>query len=148
MGRAAIAMFLLTACGRGDARQLLESLQDDDYRSYRRAPGWETPRVESSAPHSNFVDIYIDDTLADALDEGTPLDRWPDGSIIVKDGWTRQSGGDLAIIAVMEKRGDAWFFAEYKGNGRVLYAGENDRVCVGCHDGDNDRVLAFDLPGG
>lgn len=147
MARAAVAALLLLAvCDRSDARDLLDSLRDDGYRGYRRAPGWEDARAPSSAPHGNFVDIYVDDTVAEALDEGTPLDRWPDGSIIVKDGWEARTGSSLEIIAVMEKRGDAWFFAEYNDKGRVLFAGENHRTCAGCHGSANDGVLAFDLP--
>lgn len=141
-----LAALLLTACGRADANDLLDELRDDDYRSFARAPGWERPRTASSAPHGNYVDIYVDDVIADALDEGEPLDAWPEGATIVKDGWAAPAGDELAIIAVMRKRDDGWFFAEYSGSGRVKFAGHDVRVCTNCHAGGDDGVLAFGLP--
>lgn len=122
-------------------------LQADDYRqTYARAPGWEEPRMESFGPHGEVVDIYINDVLEDALDsEG--LEQWPEGSIIVKDGWEDAEGESLRFIAVMKKRGDGtWFWAEYDSDENVYVAGEDDETCTGCHSSGEDQVRAFPLP--
>jgi hypothetical protein len=46
----------------------------------------------------------------------------------------------------MEKRGSAWFWAEYDGpTGEPLYSGSPD-LCVDCHASGDDLVRAFSLP--
>lgn len=143
------AAVLLPACAASEAEDLLEQLRDDDYReTYRRAPGWEEPLMPSDGgPHGVVVDIYVDDTVAEALDSGESLDAWPEGSLIVKDGWEDESGDELRFVLLMEKRdrGD-WFWAEYDANLVVEYAGLNESVCTSCHESGDDFVLAFGLP--
>ncbi|HEY3494053.1 MAG TPA: cytochrome P460 family protein [Polyangiaceae bacterium] len=139
-------LFLFTACG-GDnqddagARDLLARLQAEDYRSWERAPGWPS-RQETGAPHGDTVDIYVNDVIEGALLAAAPLDRWPEGSVVVKDGW---DGSDLEIVAVMEKRSDGWYWAEYDDAGEPDYSGHPD-ICIDCHRTGSDFVRAFRLP--
>src|SRR5690606_3865688 len=89
--RFAGAVLLLAGCGdnqdEAGARQLLSEVRAADYRSWTRAPGYETRR-ESSAPHSDAVVIHINAAVEDALlAEPGVLTEWPLGSVIVKDGW-------------------------------------------------------------
>lgn len=139
-----IGLTTLLACGDDqapdDARTLLARIRADNYRTWKRAPGYEARR-KSSAPHSNEVDIYVSPAVADALNAGTPLTAWPEGSIVVKDGW---DGSDLEIIAVMEKRGDGWFWAEYVDD-ESKYSG-HPSICIDCHRTGSDHVRAFTLP--
>ena len=132
------------ACGDNQddagARRLLEDIRAQSYRSWARAPGWPS-RTASSAPHGDEVDIYVNAVVTDAL-AGEPLASWPVGSIIAKDGW---DGSELVHIAVMEKRGDGWFWAEYDGDGEAAYSGHPD-VCLDCHRRGSDFVRAFRLP--
>lgn len=121
------------------ADELLARVQAEDYRQWTRAPGYET-RQPSHTSHSRAVDIYVNATVASAL-EGEALDRWPVGSIIVKDGF---DGETLKLTAVMEKRDDGWFWAEYKNNDSK-FSGKPD-VCLDCHDIGDDYVRAFSLP--
>ncbi|HEU4409917.1 MAG TPA: cytochrome P460 family protein [Polyangiaceae bacterium] len=142
----AAAACLLTACGDNQepaaARALHRQIHEQDYRSWRRAPGYETRR-KAEAPHSDSVDIYVNDVVAAALDAGEPLQEWPVGSLIVKDGF---DGDDHEIIAVMEKRDDGWFWAEYFDDDDAKYSGRPD-ICLECHErGGNDYVRAFQLP--
>jgi hypothetical protein len=145
----ALLALLLTACAeRNEADDLRQQLLDDDYRTtYARAPGWPDPRQPSpGGPHGDFVDIYVNDVIEDALAAGEPLDAWPEGSSVVKDGWDSASGGELKYLAFMERRDEGWFWAEYRGNGRVVAAGLDDRRCAECHAAGADSVHAFDLP--
>jgi hypothetical protein len=103
--------------------------------------GWPSRRA-SGAPHSDDVDIYVNDIVAEVLAIAEPTERWPEGSIIVKDGF---DGGDLEIIAVMEKRSDGWFWAEYDSEGEPDYSGRPD-ICIDCHASGSDGVRAFRLP--
>ena len=143
--RALSCLVIVCAAGCGDdqapeeAAALLTRIRADDYRAWARAPGYETRR-SSSSPHCEEVDIYIDPTIAGAL-TAESLEEWPLGSLIVKDGF---DGNDLELIAVMEKREDGWFWAEYF-DGESKFSGNPD-VCLDCHDAGNDYVLAFDLP--
>lgn len=138
-----------TACAdRSEADELRDQLESDDYRStYARAPGWEQARQPSAGgPHGAFVDIYVNDVIEDALASCAALQAWPEGSIIVKDGWSAAQGGDYEYLAFMERRADGWFWGEFRGNGRLVAAGENDDRCAGCHAAGQDQVRAFELP--
>ena len=141
---AAVAVTLLaTACGdnQEDARALLARVRADGYRSWDRAPGYEVRR-ESSAPHSDAVDIYVNDRVAELLTLAEPAELWPEGSILVKDGF---SGSSLELIAIMEKRRDGWYWAEYDGAGDPDYSGHPE-ICTDCHRRGSDYVRAFELP--
>ena len=143
-----LSSLLLTTAGCAEnqqAKDLLEQLQDDDYRAtYARAPGWPDALMPSAGgPHGSHVDIYVNDILAEAIESGDQLTAWPDGSLIVKDGWNNAEGTDLKYVAAMEKRGDDWFWAEYDDADKVEFAGYNLKTCTNCHDAGDDQVLAF-----
>jgi hypothetical protein len=123
------------------AAELWERIHAEEYRSWTRAPGYESRR-QSSAPHGNMVDIYVNDALQAAIVGGEPLASWPDGSLIVKDGF---DDSDLELVAVMEKRGSEWYWAEYDGEGAAEYSGKPD-VCTDCHSSGADYVRAFGFP--
>jgi hypothetical protein len=94
-----MAAFGLPCCAqRDEAQELRQQLEDDDYRrSYARAPGWDAERQPSEGgPHGDFVDIYVNDVVEQAFASGEALDAWPEGSIIVKDGWS--SDGDASLL--------------------------------------------------
>ena len=136
----------LAGCGDNQdpegARELWRRIRAEDYRSWSRAPGFESRR-RSNAPHGNGVDIYINDVVADALAAGEPLDEWPEGSLIVKDGF---DDSELDLVATMEKRVSGWFWAEYDDEGDTLYSGQPE-LCTDCHASGDDSVRAFALPG-
>jgi hypothetical protein len=141
----ALGSLILAACGDNQddagARDLLTRVQADQYRTWDRAPGWESRRA-SGAPHSDDVDIYVNDIVAEVLALAEPIESWPEGSIIAKDGF---DGSDLEIIALMEKRSDGWFWAEYDSEGEPDYSGHPD-ICIDCHKSGSDGVRAFSLP--
>lgn len=136
---------VLVACRTNDdpegAEELIAQVQADDYQSWRRAPGYEQRRA-STAPHSDNVEIFVNDVVSDALD-GNSREEWPDGSIIVKDGYADDDTHDLT--AIMEKRDGVWFWAEYDANDEPLYSGAPS-ICTDCHDSGADFVRAFELP--
>lgn len=146
--RSWLALFggvLLAGCsGNQDpegAALLWSRLQSEDYRTLPRAPGFET-RTRSSGVHAVDVDLYVNETIQDALSAAQPLSEWPLGSLTVKDGW---NGDELKIVAVMEKRSDGWFFAEYHADGSVIASGRPGQ-CAGCHRTGDDFVRSFSFP--
>ncbi|MCA9717372.1 MAG: cytochrome P460 family protein [Myxococcales bacterium] len=152
----ALAGVLLSLGACGDAapedggRALLEQVQAADYRSWARAPGFDAIQP-SVAPHGDFVEIFINDVLVDAL-ASEDLAEWPVGSIIVKDGWDDADGTQRAVLAIMEKRELGWYFEEYTGeltaDSTPKFSGQDPEpdVCVGCHESGADLVWAFGLP--
>lgn len=143
----ALVALLVVGCGRAEAEELLEQLRDDDYQNtYARAPGWEEPLLPSTGgPHGDFVDIYINDVLVDVLAAGEEISSWPSGSLIVKDAFRDEAGESLKQIALMEKQGGDWFWAEYV-DGDPKYSGKNISICTKCHSSGDDLVLAFGFP--
>jgi hypothetical protein len=142
--RIALAVVALAACRNQDeagADALWDEVHEADYQSWARAPGFET-RTPSTASHGDHVDIFINDVLAMALASGEKLTAWPEGSIIVKDGFTGESP---RLVAIMEKREDGWFWAEYEPDGEVDFSG-SPGVCTRCHDAGADYVRAFGFP--
>lgn len=137
----------LSCVGCGDdqdpegAKRLLQEVRAAEYRSWTRAPGYEERR-SSRAPHGGAVDIYVNDVMADALANETGLTEWPVGSIVVKDGF---DGRDLELIALMEKRDDGWFWAEFDEDDDSLYSGRPS-LCIDCHSRGADHVRAFLFP--
>jgi hypothetical protein len=145
-----VGLLAISACGRAEAGDIRDEIEEDDYRNtYARAPGWESGRLPSDGgPHGAFVDIYVNDVMQEAIEANEPIDRWPEGSIIVKDGWSAQEGGDYEFLSFMERRSDGWFWAEYNDRGRLVSAGLDDSTCTGCHESGDDSVRAFALPTG
>jgi hypothetical protein len=145
------AVFLVlmsVGCGSDDddnqdpegAKKLLAQIQADEYRSWARAPGW-PERAPTSAPHSDEVDIYVNDVL-DAATATSGTTKWPIGSIVAKDGFR---GDSLEIIAIMQKQSDGWFYAELSGNGSPEFSGQ-PAICTDCHDSGDDYIRAFGFP--
>lgn len=123
------------------ADELWDEIQMDQYRQWERAPGYDEAR-ESNAPHGMSVEIYVNDVIAHTLAVEKNVTQWPTGSVIVKDGF---DDGELKLVAVMEKRVDGWFWAEYDAQGGVDFSGRPS-VCVDCHASGADAVRAFAFP--
>lgn len=139
------------ACGQDDdpegARVLWAKINaGPGFRSWDRAPGFPT-RKPSFTAHASAVEIFVNGDLTNALSapRQAALTEWPVGSVIVKEGFR---GDSRKLVAVMEKRADGWFWAEYDDGGDAIYSGRPS-VCVDCHDnrkGYSDWVYAFELP--
>jgi hypothetical protein len=141
-----IACLSAAACGDDQdpkgARELWNEVHALDYRRWERAPGYPVRRP-TQAPHSEAVDIFVNDVVAQALRSEQMLCSWPVGALIVKDGW---DGDDLELVAVMQKRRDGWYWAEYDGEGDATFSG-SPSLCIDCHSRGHDFVRAFELPG-
>ena len=141
----ALAVLGGVACGEDQeperARALWDRIQAESYRSWDRAPGYET-RQPSRAAHGEDVEIFVNDVVAMDLGAMPAVREWSDGATIVKDGY---DGDDLCLVAVMEKNDGEWFFAEYDGEGDTLFSGTPE-ICTGCHAIGDDFVRAFFFP--
>lgn len=141
------ASLFATSCGDDQApdaaSELLRRVRDESYTKWARAPGYDERRV-TNAPHADLVEIFVNDVIEGALAAGDPLEEWPVGSVIAKDGY--DDDGTHAIVALMEKRDDGWFWAEYDAeSGESSYSGKPG-ICIDCHASGSDSVRAFSLP--
>ncbi len=122
------------------ADELWTRIHDDKYTSWATAPGYET-KQPSAAPHGDEVIIYVNDVVAASLGSG-PITEWPVDSLIVKDGY---DGGELSLVAAMEKRADGWYWAEWSADGSAKFSGKPE-ICTDCHASGADSVRAFGFP--
>jgi hypothetical protein len=147
-----VVAIVLGACGQDDdpegARALWEKINAaPGFRSWQRAPGYPT-RKPSFTAHAGAVEIWVNKELSGALTTSAAVAAWPVGSIVVKEGFARTTGDARKLVAVMEKRPDGWFWAEYDDDGEPKYSGRPG-VCVDCHDNRknySDWVYSFELP--
>lgn len=123
------------------ASELLERVRAEQYRTWLRAPGNER-RSPGTGPHGGQIDVYVNTVISGALAAGGHIEAWPPGSITVKDGF---QGAVQTITAVMEKRSDGWFYAEYDAAGTPTSSGR-PAVCTGCHSEGSDFIRSFTLP--
>lgn len=144
-----LAVGSLIGCRQNDdpegARQLYAKVTEGaGYRAWARAPGFPS-RKPSFTAHQDAVEIFVNEAIANALAGPALVRSWPVGSIVVKEGY---DGDDLALVAIMEKRDDGWFWVETDGDGEPLYSGRPD-VCIDCHDNraaHSDWLYSFELP--
>ncbi len=97
------------------------------YRDWPRVPGFEE-RVASRTAHGNEVDVYWNEVSARSA-AARPFEAMAPGSILVKEAY---ADGELLNVAVMEKRFDGWFWAEWNPEGSVLFSGRPG-ICIDCH---------------
>jgi len=124
-----------------EAEAFWDKIHAQGYRTWNRAPGYEVRRP-SAAAHGDSVDVYVNTVIVATLASGGNPSAWPQGSIIVKDGF---QNGAQTLVAAMEKRSGGWYWAEYETGGRILASG-SPTGCTGCHSSGSDFVRAFTLP--
>jgi hypothetical protein len=155
LGALAVLTALTAACGQDDdpdgARVLWEKVNAaPGFATWQRAPGYAT-RMPSFTAHANAVEIFVSPEVSTTLatpTNGMPVTTWPVGSILVKEAFSSVSGGSRKAVAIMEKRADGWFWAEYDDSGTSTYSG-HPTVCVDCHahrKSYSDWVYSFELP--
>ncbi|MBX3189083.1 MAG: cytochrome P460 family protein [Labilithrix sp.] len=152
MNRAAAVLLaaMVASCKQDDdpagARALWDKINaGEGFRSWRRAPAY-PERTPSFTAHADAVEIFVSPEMSAALRGSPPkITEWPQGSIVVKEGYR---GDTRKLVAVMEKRADGWFWAEYDGEGETLFSGR-PKICVDCHDNRatySDWTYAIEFP--
>lgn len=150
----ALGLCVLAACDADPGftpapdHELLTQVQDEKYREWTRAPGREM-RLATKAPHGDWVEIFTNAPVVDALANADGLGRtsWPEGSIVVLEGYADETTTELSQLAIMEKRHGVWYWEQYQGEDleRPRFSGRPD-VCLGCHNTGNDFTRSFPLP--
>jgi hypothetical protein len=126
----------------GVGPDLWVELSSGFYRTkWDRAPGYDT-RQPATGPHGDEVEIFVSPSVSEGLAQGH-LTEWPAGSSVVKDAY---AGDELAFVALMQKRGDVWYWAEYRPDGSIVAEGLDTPSCAKCHSEGDDYVRGFSLP--
>ena len=137
-----LTLFACASLGSTEEQAMGASLQDsiEGYQAWDAPPdfdGW----VDGSTVHGKFVRFYMNSIMAQ--DPANP----PLGSIIVKEGFSKQDEDSLSALTVMQKvegyelESDGWFFARYSPSGKMTHAGVPSG-CVDCHfDAEGDDYL-------
>lgn len=115
-----------------EARELRDRLEAENYRAWARVPGFEARR-ESKTAHGKEVDVYWN-RVADGSARARPFEDMAPGSVLVKEAYTPDG---LKNVAVMEKRFDGWFWAEWGPDGEILFSGRPG-ICIDCHRSGDD----------
>jgi hypothetical protein len=115
---------------------------------WSRAPGF-PERKPSFSAHSTEVEIWINEPMVKALAGPDQITAWPEGSIVVKEGFASATKRNL--VAIMEKRRDGWYFTELDGDGEPLWSASDGKpsICIDCHDNRasySDSIYSFELP--
>ena len=126
------------------AKKLWAGLEGAHYETWARPPNYEGPKASFTA-HAERVEIFLNASLAKAVDDRKPLpnDEWPQGSLVVKRGYT--SKGKLLLVAAMEKRPDGWAYYEFDCDGKPLFSG-HPKICLDCHAKGADKIWSFGFP--
>jgi hypothetical protein len=144
---------LLAACDDAPAPEppnnaLLVEVQQAEYRTWTRAPGKDM-RAPSLAPHGGYVEVFINEVVAAALEnkDGLGLTKWPEGATLVLEGYADPETADLVQISIMHKRHGVWRWEQYAADDleQPRFSGRPD-VCVGCHNTGQDFTRSFSLP--
>jgi hypothetical protein len=148
---------LLAACDEKGSDSGLESGSDDaaiaddlwssmsGYSSWSQLESWSGVVASTDGTHGAYVQIWANDLAYEALVAGTAV---PDGGIVVKEGYSDETGADLTGVTAMQKitgydadSGD-WFWAKYDTAGAASVTGAASG-CYGCHSVYDDYT-AFD----
>lgn len=156
---AAFASALAAGCRDNQDPEGAEALWDrvstSGYESWSHPPR-HPGRQPSFTLHSGSVEIFLNPVVAKAYAEGTTRTangdagsstEFPVGSMVVKNGYSG-NGSKLAIVAVMEKRTEGWYFAEYSADGTPLFSGR-PAICLDCHQARKDYsdwLFTLELP--
>tara|TARA_X000001036_G_scaffold262244_1_gene243744 strand:+ start:1771 stop:2247 length:477 start_codon:yes stop_codon:yes gene_type:complete len=100
------------------------------------------------SPHGEYVQIWINDIVKEFFNVEIPDSLLPNGSIIVKEGYSDEGGANMNKITVMKKINgfdpdhNNWFWANYNENGSL--GGKNGKVssCYSCHASGKDYILS------
>ena len=127
-------------CRENTAPDEANELRDElgtTYRTWRRLPGHEE-RVPSATAHGKEVDVYWNERAMRSAG-ARPFQGMAPGSILVKEAYV---DGELLNVAVMEKRFEGWFWAEWTPEGDILFSGRPG-VCIDCHRRGDDFLRAI-----
>jgi len=145
---ASSALLLLAACAslgtpedEAHVHDLWERMQG--YESWGQVDGWDGVLFSLDGTHGEYVQIWANGV---ALDD---LENLPEGSIVVKEGYSDEAGEELNAITVMERRepgydpenGD-WFWGRFRADGTPTHAGRVG-FCADCHASDTTGDFSF-----
>ena len=116
------------------------------YEDWQQLENW-TGVNPSDSVHGVAIQTWYNGTAYDGLMQGE--ETMPNGSIVVKEGYTDAEGSDVQAITVMKKidgydseEGD-WYWASFNVDGSVNTSGTVD-MCISCHSSSQQDYLLLE----
>lgn len=121
----------------------------DGYDSWGQLDPWVGIQPSDDGTHGSHVQIWANGT-AEATVTAAGGGDMADGAVLVKEGYSDDSGSSVQAVTVMKKvpgydsaNGD-WFYARYSASGDITTAGASAAgSCAGCHSAGQDSVRAY-----
>ena len=146
-------LFLVLGCESNEltndqimANDIWEEIQG--YKTWDQNP--EFLGIQSGdSPHGEYVQIWANTIAKEFFDIAQTDDLLPEGSIIVKEGYSDSSGSELNKITIMKKingfdpEHNDWFWANYNEGGGLGGANGSVSSCYSCHTSGKDYLSSI-----
>tara|TARA_B100001250_G_scaffold413936_1_gene449852 strand:- start:3692 stop:4165 length:474 start_codon:yes stop_codon:yes gene_type:complete len=102
----------------------------------------------SNSAHGSYVQVWINEIAESFLSDSTSSGQLPNGSLIVKEGYSDSNGSDISKITIMKKiegydsNNNNWFWANYNSGGSLAGKNGKETSCYNCHASGQDYLLS------
>ena len=132
-----------------DDQKLANDIWDEiqGYESWNQTSDFTGIQMTNGSPHGDYVQIWINDIISDFFEDSSENNLLPNGSIIVKEGYSDENGSSLNNITIMKKidsydpNNNNWFWANFNEGGALAGKNGSESSCYNCHSLGKDYVL-------
>ena len=102
----------------------------------------------SNSVHGSYVQVWINEIAESFLSDSTSSGQLPNGSLIVKEGYSDSNGSDISKITIMKKiegydtSNNNWYWANYNPGGDLGGKNGKEAFCYNCHASGQDYLLS------
>ncbi len=102
----------------------------------------------SNNAHGSYVQVWINEIVESFLSDSSSSGQLPNGSLIVKEGYSDSNGSDVSKITIMKKiegydpNNNDWFWANYNPGGDLGGKNGREASCFNCHASGQDYILS------
>jgi len=102
----------------------------------------------SNNAHGSYVQVWINEIAESFVSDSSSSGQLPNGSLIVKEGYSDSNGSDVNKITIMKKiegydpNNNDWFWANYNSGGDLGGKNGREASCFNCHATGQDYILS------
>ena len=102
----------------------------------------------SNSVHGSYVQVWINEIAESFLSDSTSSGQLPNGSLIVKEGYSDSNGSDISKITIMKKiegydpNNNNWYWANFNPGGDLGGKNGKEAFCYNCHASGQDYLLS------
>ena len=132
-----------------DDQKLANEIWDEiqGYEFWNQSPEFTGIQLNNGSPHGEYVQIWINGIVSEFFEDTSASDLLPNGSLIVKEGYSDENGSILNNITIMKKLDsydpshNNWFWASYNEGGELAGKNGKESFCYNCHISGKDYIL-------